>query len=138
MSEKLHHYQSLIGGSQWYVSLGCYDMQWATMMMGNFHAAPRTGHLNHLQHACGYLYNYSDEAIHFCTKNPDYSALEHVTHDWEYCVYGGYMEELPSDIPLPKGKPVQTTTFEVANLMHDLITSRSATGIIHLVRQTPV
>jgi cation transport regulator ChaC len=33
---------------------------------------------------------------------------------------------------------VHTTTFEDANLMHDLITGRSCTGILHLVNQTPV
>jgi hypothetical protein len=55
MSEDLQHYQSLIGGSQWSVSLGCYGMQWAIMTMGKFHAAPIIGHLNCLQCVCGYL-----------------------------------------------------------------------------------
>jgi hypothetical protein len=63
----------------------------------------------------------------------------HVTNDdWAYSVYGDSMEELSSDLPLPKGKPMQTTTFEAAKLTHDLTTSRSVTGIIHLVNQTPV
>ncbi len=41
-------------------------------------------------------------------------------------------------MPTPRGKPVQTTTFEDANLLHDLTTGRSCTGILHLVDQTPV
>jgi hypothetical protein len=41
-------------------------------------------------------------------------------------------------MPIPRGKPVCTTTFEDANLMHDLTTGRSCTGILHIVNQTPV
>jgi hypothetical protein len=37
----------------------------------------------------------------------------------------------------PRGKSIRTTTFEDANLMHDLTTGRSCTGILHLVNQTP-
>ncbi len=44
---------------------------------------------------------------------------------------------MPDDIPVPRGKPVRTTTFEDANLLHDLTTDRSATGILHLINQTP-
>jgi hypothetical protein len=36
-------------------------------------------------------------------------------------------------MPAPRGNLVRTTTFEDANLMHDL-----TTGILHLVNQTPV
>ena len=41
-------------------------------------------------------------------------------------------------MPTPRGNLVCTTTFEDANLMHDLTTVRSCTGILHLVNQTPV
>jgi hypothetical protein len=41
-------------------------------------------------------------------------------------------------MPTPRGNLVYTTTFEDANLMHDLTTGRSCTGILHLVNQTPV
>jgi hypothetical protein len=41
-------------------------------------------------------------------------------------------------MPTPRGKPARTTTFEDANLMHDLVTGRSCTGILHIVNQTPI
>ena len=53
-------------------------------------------------------------------------------------MYGDIKEELPTDMPTPKGKPVRMTTMVDANLMHCLVTGRSMTGIIHLVNQTPV
>jgi len=53
-------------------------------------------------------------------------------------VYGPVSELVPDDAPLPLGKPVITTTYVDANLYHDLITGRAATGILHLVNSTPV
>jgi hypothetical protein len=68
----------------------------------------------------------------------DYSHLDHVTFDWTYSVYGDSDEALPSIMPTPRGNPVCITTFEDANVMHDLTTGRSCTEILHLVDQTPV
>ena len=53
-------------------------------------------------------------------------------------VYGRPKEDLCGDFPSPLGFAVRTTTFVDANLMHDMITGRSATGIVHLVNQTPI
>ena len=41
-------------------------------------------------------------------------------------------------MPPPKGKLMRTTTYADANLMHDLVTGRSMSGIIHLLNQTPI
>jgi hypothetical protein len=108
------------------------------MTMGKFRFAPRQGHLDRLQHVCSYLLKYPDAAIQFRTGIPDYPHLDHVTFDWTYSVHGDLEEELPPDMPTPRGNPVHTTTFEDANLRHDLTTGRSCTGILHLVNQTPV
>ena len=57
-------------------------------------------------------------------------------HDW-WSVYGPVYEELPLEMPEPKGKPVRTSSFVDANLMHDHVTGQSATGILHLLSKTP-
>jgi hypothetical protein len=36
-----------------------------------------------------------------------------------------------------KGQPVRLTCFWDANLMHDLTTGRSCTGVLHVINQTP-
>ena len=41
-------------------------------------------------------------------------------------------------MPPPLGLPVRTTTYCDANLMHDLLTGRSMSGIITLLNQTPI
>jgi hypothetical protein len=41
-------------------------------------------------------------------------------------------------MPVPKGKVVRTTTYQDANLFHDLVTGGSMTGILHMLNQTPI
>eukprot|EP00977_Amphora_coffeiformis_P003124 scaffold582_cov147-Amphora_coffeaeformis.AAC.1 len=53
-------------------------------------------------------------------------------------VYGTPPEEVDSKAPTPKGRMVCTTSFVDANLMHDVITGRSCTGILEFLNQTPI
>ena len=109
------------------------------MSLGRFRSALKAGPLKVLNCICGYLKKYPDGAICFRTEIPDYSQMEHTTYGWSHSVYGdSSTEELPFDMPTPRGKPVRTSTFEDANLMQDLTTAGcSVTGILHLVNSTP-
>ncbi len=76
--------------------------------------------------------------IRFQTCKPDYSHLVEPNVDWTYAVYGNVTEDIPADIPKPLGKTVVLTCYVDANLMHDEVTGRSATGILHMMNMTPV
>ncbi|HSN65751.1 MAG TPA: reverse transcriptase domain-containing protein, partial [Fusibacter sp.] len=131
-------YQSLIGALQWLVTLGRFDILCAVATMGSYRVAPRKGHLEHLQRIYGYIRKFPDGAIRFRTNIPtheDYAEI--VEHNWE-SIYEDAHEELPPDMPPPKGKYIRTTTYVDANLMHCLVTGRSMTGIIHIINQTPI
>ena len=130
-------YLSMIGAMQWAVALGRIDIFAAVMTMSRFRAAPRVGHLERLKRIYGYLRQYKKTAIKFRTEMPDYSAYKTEDLTWGH-VYHPCKEDIPEDKPEPKGKLVRTSTFVDANLMHDLITGRSATGIIHLLNKTPI
>ena len=52
-------------------------------------------------------------------------------------VYRSPTEELPQNMPTPKGKLVHTMTYFDANLMHDVITGRSDSCVLHFLNQTP-
>eukprot|EP00957_Ditylum_brightwellii_P037609 2844380-Ditylum_brightwellii.AAC.1 len=52
-------------------------------------------------------------------------------------IYHPCQEEILEDAHVPRGKPVMTTSFVDANLLHDVIIGRSCTGIIHLLNKTP-
>ncbi len=61
---------------------------------------------------------------------------EVIKYDWGE-VYANFVEELPPDMPEPKGKPVCTTNFVDANLMHGLTNGKSVSVIIHMINLTP-
>jgi hypothetical protein len=77
-------------------------------------------------------------AIRIRTQEPDFSDLPDLQFDWSRSVYGEPKEIIPTNAPPPLGNYVTTTHYVDANLMHDLTTGRSVTGILHLVNQTPV
>jgi hypothetical protein len=133
----IQKYQSLIGQLQWAISLCRFDIQVAVMSLSRFRSAPRQGHLDRAKRVIGYLRKHPDASIRFRTGIPDYSGIEPPQFDWMQSVYGSPKEET-GDHPPPLGKAVRTTTFKDANLMHDLVTGRSASGIFHMVNKTPV
>ena len=76
--------------------------------------------------------------IRIWTDDPDMSALPTTCYDWESSVYGNVSEQIPNDIPPPKGKYVALTHYVDANLMQCLLTGRFVTGILHFLNKTPV
>ena len=59
-------------------------------------------------------------------------------YEWMHEVYGDCEEDVSPDLPTPKSKIVCMTSMVDANLMHNKITGKYATGILHLIYQTPV
>jgi hypothetical protein len=131
-------YQSLIGTLQWAVSLARFDIASAVMTMSSFRAAPRQGHLMRVRRICCYLSKMRDGAIRIRVNEPDYSDIPHIQHDWAHSVYGEVVEDIPDDIPEPRGHYVRITHHVDANLYHDYLTGRSVTGILDLLNGTPI
>ena len=69
---------------------------------------------------------------------PDYSDVPQDQVSWDLSLYADAHELLPEDAPEPKGNPVTTTTYQDANLYHNLLDGRSVTGVIHFANQTPI
>jgi hypothetical protein len=53
-------------------------------------------------------------------------------------VYGKVKELLPKDAPEPLGSYVTSSHYIDANLMHNITSGKSVTGILHLVNKTPI
>ena len=133
-------YQSILGACQWMISLVHFDLCEAIMSLSRFRHSPRRGHLDRLKRVCGYIRQFPHCSIRFHTHIPPHEA--HYTsqptyHEWMDTVYGPVSEELPANMPSPRGRLVRTTTFFDANLMHDVVTGRCCTGVLHLLNQTP-
>ena len=136
-AQDIRNYWQMIGELQWAVALGRIDICYAVMTMSRFRPAPRQGHLDRLKRICKHLRNCKKTAIKFNTEIPDYSMCKVKKGDWGH-LHHPCEEETPLDAPEPKGKPVRTTTFKDANLLHDCITGRSCAGLIHMVNKTPI
>ena len=128
-------YQSLIGMLQWAVTLGRYDIHQAVMTMSRFRDMPRREHIENVKGIFSYLNNFKDASIVFNTEKFDHSMHPVKDHEWKY-IYGNVKEDLPKDAPAARGNSVAFTSFCDANLLHDLITGRSVSGIMHMVNCT--
>jgi Reverse transcriptase (RNA-dependent DNA polymerase) len=137
-SQGITIYQSLIGSLQWAVSIGRFDIHTAVMTLSGFRVAPRRGHLDRAKRICGYLSKMRHAAIRIRTDEPDYSDIPNFEYDWAQTIYGNVQECKPHDAPKPLGKHVTLTHYVDANLMHDITTGRSVTGILHLINKTPI
>jgi len=131
-------YQSLIGSAQWIVQLGRFDISVHIMTLSSFRIAPRIGHLNRIKRVIGYLSRFRSGAIRIRTDKPDLSKYKTLDYDWSNSPYAGAREEVPSNVPVPKGKSVKMWSFADANLMHDALSGKAVTAILHFFNQTPI
>jgi hypothetical protein len=136
--EGIRKYQSLIGTLQWAITLGRFDVATAVMTMSSFRVAPREAHLDRLRRVCGYLYKFKSGCLRVRTNKPDYSSLSTEEYEWSRTCYRGAKEEIPHDIPTPKGKRVVLTSYVDANLLHCVVTGKAVTASLHMVNQTVI
>ena len=134
--DQIKQYQTIVGQLIWLSGLGRFDIAVCIMTMPRFRQHHRIGYLERLK-IIGYLAKFPHGSLRFRLHEPDYSNLPHREYDWQRIVYAGAKEEIPHDIPEPKGKHVATNTNVDANLHHDQVTGRAVTACLHLVNATP-
>ena len=132
-------YQSLIGAMQWAISIGRWDIQSAVMTLSSFRAQPRKGHLERIKRIYGFLCKFRHFKLRFRVDEPDYSGTPPMPpYDWSHSVYGNPTEDIPKDAPPPLGKRIVLTHYFDANLMHDVLSGKAVTGVVHFYNKTPV
>jgi hypothetical protein len=99
---------------------------------------PREGHVQRCKGLFGYLAERPEAGICYQTDEPDFSALPSQVFQWSRSVYGNAQEQIPKDVPLPRGRYVVTSTYKDANLFHDHINGRALTALLHLINGTPI
>jgi hypothetical protein len=135
---KSAEFRSIIGRLNWRITLGRYDVSYATCALSRFNMAPRIGHLAAAKRILGYLKVHKKVRIIFDTSYLDHSTYTVEDHpDWgEF--YPNASEEIPPNLPFQKEKPGRITAYVDANFAHDLVTRRSVTGILLLLNNTPI
>jgi hypothetical protein len=137
-SNDIHRFQSLIGSAQWAIALRCFDIMPAVMTLSSFRAAPWKVHLQRACRIIAYLNKMKHGMIWYQTSLPNYSDVPEGGINWDSSIYCDAKELIPDNAPKPLGKEVITTTYQDANLYHNLLDGRSVTGIIHFLNTTPI
>ena len=131
-------FRSIIGSLNWMITLGRFDVSYATSALSRFAMAPREGHLQAALRVLGYLKTFNKGRVIIDPSYIDHSQFPVEDHE-NWCeFYPDAEEEIPKDIPVAKGKGVRITVYVDADHAHDLVTRRSVTGIVLFLNNTPV
>ena len=135
--DDISKYRMMVGSLNWMVTLGRFDVYYATQTLARYNMAPRQGHMKAMQRVFGYLKHHLKMRIEYDTALPMHASYQPVKYDW-FEHYGEVTEELPPDMPQPKGNPVHVTAFFDADHAGCLVTRRSTTGILIFLNNTPI
>ena len=131
-------YRGLLGSANWMITLGRFDLCFATGALARFGISPREGHLRALKRVFGYVKKFPHGQVIVDTEyhTPPIVA-EPQDYDWSE-FYPDAQEEMPPDMPEPKGKAVKMSLYKDADHAHDVVTRRSVTGLLLFMNNMPV
>jgi hypothetical protein len=131
-------YRALVGSANWIITLGRFDVAYASNTMARFCQKPREGHFRAMMRLFGYLKVWSKGRILVDPNYFDHSAC----HDEKYTTWKEFYpdaeEALPPEQPITAGMKARLTIYVDADHAHDLLTRRSVTGIIVFLNKTPI
>jgi hypothetical protein len=130
-------YRGMIGSANWMITLGRFDVNYAVNTMSRFSMAPREGHLKAMHRLFGYLKAHPMGRLLIDPTEPDHDKYDVSDNAWTE-FYPDVEEELPGDMPVPKGKPIRTTCYVDSDHAHDVVTRRSVSGILLFANGMPV
>ena len=135
--EDIPKYRMMVGSLNWLVTLGRFDIHYAVITLARHTMMPREGHLHAMKRVFGFLKQNYKVPITYDTDEPDFSMHEIEEYDWfPLCV--NVQEEMPHDMPEPKGKPVVTAGFFDSSHASCLLTRRSTTCVRLFLNKTPI
>jgi hypothetical protein len=130
-------YRGLIGSANWMITLGRFDIAYATNAMARFGMKPQQGHLKAMLRLFGYIKWHPKGQIIVDTNYMDWNPCQVEEHDWTK-FYLVAEEELPPDMLTLKGKPIRLTCFKDADHAHDVVIQRSVTGMLLFANNMPI
>ena len=88
-------------------------------------------------HFFGYLKRRNKLTIPFDPHHPSIDEEKFIDCDWKD-FYSDAQEDIPSNLPKPRGKEVSITCFVDASHVSNLKTRRSHTGILIFINRAPI
>ena len=134
------YYQSLIGILWWIVELGRIDICLEVSMMSSHPAMPRKGHLDQVLHIFAYLRKYHNTELVYDPSDPvvEQDVFEQI--DWTSSEFGAVQgkEEVPSNMPEPRGLGFIMHAKVDADHASDTMTRHSRTGFLVYLNCAPI
>jgi hypothetical protein len=139
-AEESSYYQSLIGILRWMVELGRIDMCLEVSMMSSHLALPRQGHLEQLLHVFAYLKKHHNAELVLDPSDPVVDEASFERRDWTSSEFGHIQgaEELPGNMPEPRGLGFVMRAKVDADHASDTISRRSRTGFLVYLNCAPI
>ena len=133
-------FQELIGILRWAIEIGRVDIHTEVAILSAYQASPRKGHLEQVIHIFAYLKKKPKLTLYFDPQEPiiDNTAFQGSSAKEFREIYRDASEELPTNMPKPRGRIVSVTAFVDASHASCKMTRRSQTGFILFVNRAPI
>ena len=134
----IQFFQETIGMIIWATELGRTDIVHEVSLLSQYQASPREGHMGNILHIFAFL---DGKPILNMYMNPDITHLEYSLQSdplefKEY--YRDAKEEMPHNMPSPRGRSVVTTAYLDASHGENKVTRRPHFGYTMFVNIAPV
>eukprot|EP00980_Cylindrotheca_fusiformis_P001039 scaffold282_cov121-Cylindrotheca_fusiformis.AAC.1 len=138
-SEGTQFFQELIGILRWATELGRVDVLHEVSILSQYQAGPREGHLEQALRIFGFLKKHPKLTLWMDPELPkvDYGKFQTNPEDFKE-MYRNAREELPFDMPVPRGAPVTITAYVDASHAANKVTRKSHSGFIIFVNRAPI
>jgi hypothetical protein len=117
---------------RWIVELGRVDICLEVSMMSSHLVLPREGHLEQVLQIFAYLKKYHNAELVYDPSDPVIDDTEFEVKDWTSSEFGHLegREELPPNMPDPRGRGLVLSAKVDADHASDSVTRRSRTGFL--------
>ena len=123
-------YQQMIGILRWSVELGRIDIITEVSFLSSFNVPPRRGHLEAAYRIFEYLYSQKmGGRVVFDNEKSKVNERQFKEVNWK-SIYGDVTEDIPSNMPEPRGNVVIVWMFTDAAFAGNLVPRRSQSGIL--------
>ena len=129
-------YQMLVGMLRWLIELGRVDIQLETSQLSSYLVSPRVGHLNQVFHVFHYLRHHDSSWLPLDPKKIDVNYVgpeegsPEARREVMKKIYCDAIDEIPDNVPPPRGKSVQVNIYVDADHAGNKVTRRSQSGIM--------
>jgi hypothetical protein len=131
-------FRSIVGCCIWIIVLGRFDIAYTTSAMSRLNMLHREEYLKAVKRILSYLKTFPKGRVIIDTSYPDHSMYPVEDHSNWMELYPDAGEEIPKDLPPEKGPRVRMTVYVDADHAHVLVTRISITGILVMLKNTPI